>query len=237
MKPPSEIPRELFEHFTLNRKVEVKYRYIDNTSFVTDHKFFKKKDIDRYINQIEEGKTFYYGKTDNYLRNAFDKYPVKGLNVAVIGSQKPLYESFIICYGGKPFTIDYHKIETDDERLHLMTVEEFEKDPVKFDAIISISSIEHDGLGRYGDPVDPEGDLKAMGNISNMLEENGIFYFAVPRGKDQLVWNAHRIYGKIRLKMLLKKWTVEDVFGYPWLVKLLKRERQPVYVLRKKITK
>lgn len=233
MKPPLEIPKELFDDFTINGKVKIKHQYIDNTSFVRNHKFFYKQDIDKYISQIKEGRTFYYGKTDIWLRDALDKYPLKNLKVGIIGSQKPLYESFVLCYGGKPFTIDYHKIETNDERLKLMTVEEYDRDPVKFDAIISISSIEHDGLGRYGDPIDPEGDVKAMRKISNMLEDNGLFYLAVPRGKDQLVWNAHRIYGKIRFKMLIKEWKIVDVFGYRWLVKTLCRERQPVCVLRK----
>ncbi len=31
-----------------------------------------------------------------------------------------------------------------------------------FDMALSISSFDHDGLGRYGDPLDPVGDLKAM---------------------------------------------------------------------------
>ena len=30
------------------------------------------------------------------------------------------------------------------------------------DVIVSFSSLEHDGQGRYGDPLDPDGDLVAM---------------------------------------------------------------------------
>jgi hypothetical protein len=34
--------------------------------------------------------------------------------------------------------------------------------PKTFDVIHSISTFDHDGLGRYGDPLDPDGDLRSM---------------------------------------------------------------------------
>jgi hypothetical protein len=34
------------------------------------------------------------------------------------------------------------------------------------DFVYSFSSLEHDGLGRYGDPIDPWGDVKAMQRAS-----------------------------------------------------------------------
>ena len=91
-----------------------------------------------------------------------------------------------------------------------MTVAEYEKSPKTFDAIISISSIEHDGLGRYGDPVNPFGDIQAMQKLKSMLKDDGLLFFAVPIGKDRLVWNAHRIYGKLRLPLLLAGWEIID---------------------------
>ena len=233
MIPPDKIPLELYQEFTLNDKISVEYNYIDNTSFVENHKLFLKEDIDNYIKEINNRKTFHYGKTDRYLYKALDKYPIKNKKVAIIGSQKPVYESIVLAFGGIPYTIEYHKIETNDSRLNLYTVEEFNLNPIKFDAVLSISSIEHDGLGRYGDPINPNGDLLAMENIKNMLISDGIFYLAVPVGKDVLVWNAHRIYGRVRLKLLLNDWKVENTFGYPLFIRILKRLRQPVFVLTK----
>jgi len=159
MKPPRDIPADLLNEFTLNNRIAVQYRYIDNTSFIDNHKFYNRRDIDDYIDKIRKGETFYYGRTDNFLRQAFTQFPIKNKRIGIIGSQKPLYESFVLAYHGIPITIEYHKIETDDNRLSLLTVEEFEKNPQQFDAVLSISSIEHDGLGRYGDPINPEGDF------------------------------------------------------------------------------
>jgi hypothetical protein len=234
MKPPIKIPEELYQQYTLNGKIAVGYQYIDNTSFVENHKIFSKSQIDHYIKEIKAKKTFYYGRTDKWLHKAFKQFSIKNLKVAIIGSEIPVYESFVLAYGGIPYTIEYHKIETDDERLNLITVEEYNQNPIIFDAVLSISSIEHNGLGRYGDPIDPLGDISAMRSIKKMLVPGGLCYLAVPVGRDVLMWNAQRIYGKIRLKMLLKNWKVLNTFGYPLLVKILKRYRQPVFVLKPK---
>ncbi len=43
-------------------------------------------------------------------------------------------------------------------------------------------SFDHDGLGRYGDPIDPEGDLKAMQVVASVLKDEGTFILTVPIG-------------------------------------------------------
>jgi len=54
--------------------------------------------------------------------------------------------------------------------------------------------VEHVGLGRYGDPLDPEGDLKAMAELRRVLEPGGNLLFVVPVGQPRVMFNAHRIY-------------------------------------------
>src|ERR1035437_7492705 len=51
-----------------------------------------------------------------------------------------------------------------------------------FDSISSLHAIEHFGLGRYGDPIDYNGHIKAIENITAMLKTGGTFYFSVPIG-------------------------------------------------------
>jgi hypothetical protein len=55
-------------------------------------------------------------------------------------------------------------------------------------------TVEHVGLGRYGDPIDPDGDLKAMTELARVLAPNGDLLFVVPVGKPKIYYNAHRIY-------------------------------------------
>jgi SAM-dependent methyltransferase len=52
--------------------------------------------------------------------------------------------------------------------------------PEEFDWIVAVSSIEHIGLGHYGDPVDPEGDTKAMQRAWEWLKPGGWMYLDVP---------------------------------------------------------
>lgn len=55
-------------------------------------------------------------------------------------------------------------------------------------------TVEHVGLGRYGDPLDPEGDLKAIKELKRVLAPGGSLIFVVPVGKPKIEFNAHRIY-------------------------------------------
>ncbi len=54
--------------------------------------------------------------------------------------------------------------------------------------------VEHIGLGRYGDQLDPNGDLKAMNELQRVLAPGGMLLFVVPVGQPKIVFNAHRIY-------------------------------------------
>ena len=62
------------------------------------------------------------------------------------------------------------------------------------DSISSLHAIEHFGLGRYGDPIDYFGYLKAIDNISKILSTDGTFYFSVPIGPQRIEFNAHRVF-------------------------------------------
>lgn len=70
--------------------------------------------------------------------------------------------------------------------------------PFEDNSINSLSCmhvLEHIGLGRYGDDVDYDGDLKAIAELKRVLSKNGNLLFVVPVGsKAKIEFNAHRIY-------------------------------------------
>jgi len=69
--------------------------------------------------------------------------------------------------------------------------------PFKSNSIKSLSclsTLEHIGLGRYGDELDVDGDKKAMSELSRVLAKGGNLLIAVPIGRPRIVFNAHRIY-------------------------------------------
>lgn len=62
-------------------------------------------------------------------------------------------------------------------------------------SLSSFHAIEHFGLGRYGDPLDPDACFKAMHSMARVLAPGGHLYFGIPIGpQDKLMFNAHRIF-------------------------------------------
>lgn len=69
--------------------------------------------------------------------------------------------------------------------------------PFANNSISSLScmhTIEHIGLGRYGEPIDPDADLKAVNELIRVLAPGGTLIFVTPVGKPRIQFNAHRIY-------------------------------------------
>ncbi|MBO8219552.1 DUF268 domain-containing protein [Prochlorococcus marinus] len=63
-----------------------------------------------------------------------------------------------------------------------------------YTSISCLHAIEHVGLGRYGDQLDPLGHLKALKNLSLILKKEGILYLSHPTSKEsEIYFNAHRV--------------------------------------------
>jgi hypothetical protein len=144
---------------------------------------------------------------------------IKNKTGLVIGSQTHWAESALFQAGAAHLTtIEYMKISTTHPRLS--TIHPFDLSFMyqngsfsHADFAWSYSSIEHDGLGRYGDPLNPFGDLEALARINCLLKPGGILFLAVPIGFDTVVWNAHRVYGMNRLSLILSFWEIVDLLG------------------------
>lgn len=62
------------------------------------------------------------------------------------------------------------------------------------DSLSCLHTIEHFGLGRYGDPLDPLGHLKGLQQLKCMVAPGGVLYLSTPIGPERLEFNAHRIF-------------------------------------------
>jgi len=82
------------------------------------------------------------------------------------------------------------------------------------DSVSSLHAIEHFGLGRYGDPVDYFGYVKAINNIGNILVSGGTFYFSVPIGPQRIEFNAHRVFSIEYLIQILSPIFILNSFSY-----------------------
>lgn len=238
-EPPKKIPKRFYNEFTWNNKIPVTYMYFNDYYPSTTPLVYTFEQIETNIARAKKRETNHYGVTDTYLYQALDKHvsAIEGKNVAIMGSVTPWYESILLAYGAHPTTIEYNKIVSLHPGLEVLTVEEYEASPRLFDAVVSISSYEHDGLGRYGDPINPNGDLIAMQKTKKMLKEGGLLFLAIPVGQDKLVWNAHRIYGNLRLAAMLEGWEIVGSYGFfPQDLEAdqLWGSHQPTFVLRVK---
>ncbi len=236
-EPLRRIPDELLSAFTERGEISVSYRnYSDNSYPRSEPLVYTTDMIEGNLKKIQQRAWSYYGATDAYLYEALEKYAswIEGKLVGIIGSATPWYESIIIHYGGHPVSIDYNAIISEDPRITTITVEEYEKSPITFDAVLSISSFEHDGLGRYGDPINPYGDYEAMKKTKQMLNKDGVLFLAVPVADDKICWNVHRVYGRVRLPKLLEGWSTIDSYGFcesNFDLNPLGYIHQPVFVL------
>lgn len=62
--------------------------------------------------------------------------------------------------------------------------------------------VEHVGLGRYGDPLDPLGTDKAIAELARVIKPGGRLYLALPIGKEVTYYNAHRVTSPVRVLSL-----------------------------------
>jgi len=61
------------------------------------------------------------------------------------------------------------------------------------DSLSCLHALEHFGLGRYGDPIDPGGFERGFANMAALLKGDGVFYLSVPVGIDRVEFNANRV--------------------------------------------
>jgi hypothetical protein len=63
------------------------------------------------------------------------------------------------------------------------------------DSLSCLHTLEHFGLGRYGDRVDYNGHRSGFRNLAKMVSPGGKFYFSVPIGRAQRIeFDAHRVF-------------------------------------------
>jgi hypothetical protein len=232
VQPPRDMPEHLLDAFTMGGISSVEYAYTDGTYPANWPLVYTDNEINYYLARIARRKWFIYGMVDVWMWEAIGKYPISGLSVVNMGSVTPWYESNCLYYGGSSTTIDYNKIISLTDRIKTMTVAEWDRDRPTFDVAWSISSFEHDGLGMYGDPLDPDGDLKAMQKMKRIVKPGGLMFFAVPVGKDKILYNLCRIYGEVRLKKMFEGWEVLDQVGFHPTHLIGPGHVHPVFILK-----
>lgn len=208
----NDISPELFSLFTLDGRIPVIYRncndiYSSPISINVDT--FNNK-----ISQVIDKSLKYHGNTFNYILEALDDFPVSGKTCLVAEHEDCGCVAIAIAHNaGKVIFVDYNDPICEHDLVQTMNLDDFSCSDIFPHIVFSNTFYEHVGLGRFGDQINPVGDLQAMQKLLYKMDPDGILYLIVPTGPDCLYWNEHRIYGQLRLPLLLKYWTFLASYG------------------------
>jgi len=216
--PPQRIPPALWDEYTAGGKMSVGYEYYNEAvepGGVPRHVAYTRAKIEDWTGKAARREQNYYGSLDSCIYRLLDrnKHVLEGKRVVIMGSLEPWYEIVALTYGAASVTtVEYGPRSSEDPRFTFVTPREM-MESVRagtwqpYDVAFSVSSFEHDGLGRYGDPLAGDGDLRAMREVRDfVVAPGGYLLFSVPVGGDCVMFNAHRVYGQNRLPMMLEGW-------------------------------
>ena len=94
--------------------------------------------------------------------------------------------------------------------------EELKYEVGSFHSVSSLHSIEHFGLGRYGDELDPIGHLKGLLSISNCVKPGGFLYISFPIGVFSVEFNSQRVIDPMWAVENLPEFVLEEFVLIPW---------------------
>ena len=157
---PTDIPEELVPHFTLNGLIPIrKFRTFFKDRYLSDKTYqnvWTKEDIDEQIKQTKEVTVEgeYTSFMTSLVQENLGDFDLNGKSILVIGSEDPWVEVACLALGAaKITTLEYGNIVSLHPQIETFTPDTFRKKYASktlehFDGVVSISSLEHSGLGK-----------------------------------------------------------------------------------------
>lgn len=214
--PPRSLQITYSDQLTLNGYGYMRSHYFDNRQKANEYWGWYSNKINAIIQQTEinstpfssDGASIYY---------ATKYYNISGQIGIVISSKAPWVEAFCIKNGAqKLLVVNQQKVITDFNKIEVINpiqlAESWDEIAEEFDFAAAFSTIQHIGLGRYGDPIDPFGDVNEVHKLRCLLKPNGLLFLGVPAGMDGVFFNSHRVLGRLRLPMLFEGFELLSVF-------------------------
>ena len=131
-----------------------------------------------------------------------------------IGSRLDGFISHLLVFR-EVYYIDIRPLPYNIPNLHFIQGNAEQLGQLEDNSIESLSSfhaIEHFGLGRYGDKIDPVAYKKVAESIQRVMKKDGRVYIGVPIGpQDKLIFNAHRIFSIKTVIGLFHDMALQDI--------------------------
>lgn len=248
---PHFLRRSLRYAFTYAGRVELEHeywnqKYYEETRNASEYTLWTRSLVQTLVESAEKGileGTYTVGEA-RCLAKGIKMVNVSGKHALVIGSEVPWVEAILLAQGAATVTtLEYAHIVSEHPRIKVVSPGEFRQLALsnalpKFDVAVSFSSVEHSGLGRYGDALNPWADLITIAKAWCVLSPSGALVLGVPMAlgvtpdndlhdggkhggssregfQDVISFNAHRVYGPVMYAHLVANFGQrERVCGY-----------------------
>jgi len=236
-----KIPDHLLSIYTMDNKIELYYPPGEwgGDAYYGSPVVWSVATVNDYRNRAKQRQHFTYPTGMIYDGFAAFSDKIDGKRGLVIGSASPWMEAILLEHGAAHVTtVEFLFLISEHPQISTwyapLFTENFLKGKIEpFDFVVSYSSLEHDGLGRYGDVLNPIGDFESMARCLSYVKPGGFYFVGVPvLTKDYLSWPLHRIYGPARLPHFLAGWNLLAAFPRPMKTPAEAEYEQPLIVLQ-----
>jgi hypothetical protein len=157
------------------------------------------------------------------LAEAIGAHVQTSMTVAVCGSVAPIYESLCLNAGAAPSALGFASIRSESHLIATASFADAVRSGRRFDRVVAGWLVAQAGMGLFdaalkvrahsdAKPVstfdecalDPDGDLALMDQLKALIAPDGLLIAGVPVGPDLVAYNSARIYGPLRLPLLLQ---------------------------------
>lgn len=193
------------------RPESIRYRKSQRGNYELFKKSFPGRVI--YYNVVDNSKTGHSLRNEEAAQYAFvsnQLYKIKPQSILDVGSHIGWLYGVGSYYKIKTLDIRGKPIKLDSEENFVGSAECLPFSDASQEVVTSICSLEHFGLGRYGDEIDPFGDIKAIAEVYRVLR-GGYYIFTtfVTTGDTYIIFNARRVYSLKEIRKMLKGYKLE----------------------------
>jgi len=144
---------------------------------------------------------------------AFRNIAGSGLRVLDVGGCDSLLPRVLARYGHRVTVYDYRRYTERHRNLSVLSGDFLQNSlgAASFDIILLVSTIEHIGLGAYGDPLRADADFEVMKEARRLLAARGKLVLTLPFNEQEIVMPGfEHWYSPGRVERLLDGWSVCD---------------------------
>lgn len=167
---------------------------IKHGNFAVQYRYLYPRLGDRYSDASTNGLKAYFWQDLWAARHIHDDNPEIHYD---IGSRIDGFIAHLASFRSNIILIDVRPFDYEIPGVSFVQANATDLSSIDDESIYSLSalcSLEHFGMGRYGDPIDVDASYKAMKSIVRVLAKGGRAYISVPIGYEHIEFDAHRIF-------------------------------------------